>query len=151
MTKLSFSCEIRAPLEKVWEFHKSIETLPTITPPSVRVTLPQEVEPPRVGALYPMNIIVRGIVIHWTAEYVEFDPPNGFVDRQVSGPFKSWEHTHHFTETAGGTLVEDTLTYVPPFGLLGRLADRLIIRRELRAMFAYRYRETKRILEEQTP
>ncbi|MEX3610845.1 TIGR01777 family oxidoreductase [Rothia sp. LK2588] len=37
---------------------------------------------------------------------------HSFTDRMVKGPFRSWQHTHRFSEApTGGTLIEDEIEY----------------------------------------
>lgn len=62
------------------------------------------------------------------------DPPRGFRDRQVSGPFGDFLHVHEFAEHPQGTLMRDTITFHSPFGALGRLVDRVILREYMRRL-----------------
>jgi ligand-binding SRPBCC domain-containing protein len=82
----------------------------------------------------------------WVAEVAEHTPPQGFRDRQIAGPFSFWEHRHQFEPEGDGTRIIDTLNYEPPLGLLGRIADRLFIKRRIKAMWAYRTRKAQEIL-----
>ncbi len=150
MPTLVFPCELRAPLERVWAFHESVDTLFLLTPPGVTISLDAPPEPARLGVRYPLRIKQFGIfTIRWLAEYVVFEPPHRFVDEQVSGkgPFKAWRHEHRMEATPDGTLLTDTVTYTPPFGVLGSLADPLVIRPMLRKMFAFRHKITRQKLE----
>jgi ligand-binding SRPBCC domain-containing protein len=147
MTRLEFTCDVRASLDEVWEFHETVECLLILTPPAFRVELIGKHGPPKKGVRYPMKIQARGMVFHWTAEYVHFDPPNGFTDRQATGPFRFWEHQHIFETKPGGVRICDVLVYEPPFGVFGRIADWLFIQRDLKNMFRYRYSVTKDRLE----
>jgi ligand-binding SRPBCC domain-containing protein len=147
MTRLEFTCEVRAPLEPVWEFHVTPACLPLVTHPGITITLVDTPDIPCLGARFVMKIMRCGISVNWTGEYVQFDPPHGFVDRQLAGPFRFWEHSHGFEATTGGTLIRDELTYEPPFGVVGKLVDWVLLRRELRRMFAYRYERTREVLE----
>jgi ligand-binding SRPBCC domain-containing protein len=62
-----------------------------------------------------------------------------FVDAQLSGPYKLWHHTHQFEpDGAGGTVMRDTVRYALPFGPLGEVARRLIVARDLEAIFDFR-------------
>ena len=63
-----------------------------------------------------------------------------FADEQESGPFKSWRHEHTFTGIdEDSTRLTDRVTYTDRFGPLGRLADRLFVRRQVEAMFRHRH------------
>ncbi len=61
-----------------------------------------------------------------------------FVDEQRYGPYKMWHHQHFIFEIEGGVLMEDIVTYVPPFGFLGTIANSIFIRKQLQNIFDYR-------------
>lgn len=76
----------------------------------------------------------------WVAELYDFQPGRQFRDRQVRGPFASWEHTHRFLP--GGpdaSILQDTIEYRLPLGWLGRQVGGGLVRRRLEAMFRYRH------------
>ncbi|MFT9600537.1 SRPBCC family protein [Mesobacillus sp.] len=64
-----------------------------------------------------------------TAQVIKMRRPYEFVDVMVKGAFHSFTHTHQFIETENGTLMVDVFQYKSPFGLLGRLADKVILER----------------------
>ena len=81
------------------------------------------------------------IPLRWVAEHMEYDPPHLFSDRQVSGPFASWYHRHHFLDDGqGGTILRDEVDYEPPLGAMGRLFGGGFIERKLSAMFEFQPR-----------
>jgi ligand-binding SRPBCC domain-containing protein len=47
----------------------------------------------------------------------------------------------------GKTELTDIVEYETPFGFLGRIANTLVIRRQVEEMFSYRQAATKRLLE----
>jgi ligand-binding SRPBCC domain-containing protein len=150
MPRLVFSADIAAPLEEVWAFYDSVETLPKITPPSTKVTLIGA--PGKLEAGSRFTLVVRQppvfVPLRWETIITEYAPPHRFVDEQGKGPFASWHHEHTFEATnPDQTRITDTITYTPPFWFLGRIADALFIRRQLTAMFAYRYEQTRKALE----
>ncbi len=70
------------------------------------------------------------------------------MDEQGKGPFAYWHHEHKFEAISPTqTRITDTINYTPPFWILGQIADALFIRRQLSAMFAYRYQQTRKALE----
>lgn len=79
-----------------------------------------------------------GIWFTMTSQITELDEPERFVDRQVSGPFKVFEHEHRFDVTAAGTRMADVITVASP--IFGVLADRLVLVPYLRHLIAKRNR-----------
>jgi ligand-binding SRPBCC domain-containing protein len=78
----------------------------------------------------------------WVAEILDYEPLSHFIDEQRSGPMRSWRHRHSFRpesrSSVEGTVVRDEVDYQLPFGILGRIADSLIVERVMRRTFAAR-------------
>ena len=86
----------------------------------------------------------------WVAHHDGFESGRQFRDRQVSGPFAEWQHVHRFEPAPdGGSVLEDRIRYVLPFGPLGRLLGSGKARSELRRMFRFRHLVTAGDLERQ--
>jgi hypothetical protein len=86
--------------------------------------------------------------LDWVAEHTEYDPPHSFADRQVKGPFVSWNHRHQFREDgSGGTWLRDEVEYEPPLGVLGRWLGGGFLNRKLQRLFDYRHEMTRGIVE----
>jgi len=79
-----------------------------------------------------------GIPFRLTTVVYDVDPPHGFRDRQVRGPFASFLHEHEFVPHPDGTLMRDTVTFRSPLGPLGRLVDLLILNRYMRTLISTR-------------
>ena len=103
----------------------------------------------RVVAGVPEGIIGHGEFVTWqarhfgvtwtmTSEITEWDRPHRFVDEQVHGPFKSFWHEHVFTPVDHGTQLQDRVRFEAPLGVLGRLAERLVLARYLPHLIAVR-------------
>ncbi|QGQ48411.1 SRPBCC family protein [Metabacillus sediminilitoris] len=106
------------------------------------------------SGLIKLNETVTWEAIHFgikqklTVRITEFDFPNRFVDEMEKGAFKRFYHTHEFIEKENGTLMIDTFDYTSPFGLVGKLADRLFLERYMKEFFITRNRFIKKIAEE---
>ena len=61
-----------------------------------------------------------------------------FSDKQLKGPYKTWEHTHRFFQKEKGVLMKDEVKYVLPFGTIGKLVHSLIVRKKIERIFNYR-------------
>ncbi|MGN7950559.1 SRPBCC family protein [Microbacterium sp. 22215] len=79
-----------------------------------------------------------GIPFRLRSVVYDIDPPHGFRDRQVSGPFGSFWHEHVFEEHPRGTLMRDTIRFRSPFGPIGRLVDRLVLGAYMRRLIEER-------------
>jgi ligand-binding SRPBCC domain-containing protein len=128
------------PPEEVFPFFGDALNLEAITPPwlGFRVVTPGPIEM-AAGAGIEYRLRLHGIPIRWRTTIAVWDPPHRFVDVQLSGPYRMWHHTHDFEPAAdGGTLMRDTVRYALPFGPLGAAAHRVLVRRDLEAIFDYR-------------
>jgi ligand-binding SRPBCC domain-containing protein len=83
----------------------------------------------RIGAGETVTWRARHFGLTWslTSEITAFDRPNRFVDEQISGPFAWFRHEHRFEAVPGGTLMIDDWRHAAPFGLLGRIADGIVL------------------------
>jgi ligand-binding SRPBCC domain-containing protein len=72
-----------------------------------------------------------GVRLQLTAAIVEMDPPRVFVDRATGGGFKWLRHVHEFVEHDSWTEMIDRLDWQASWGLLGTLADRLVVERHM--------------------
>jgi ligand-binding SRPBCC domain-containing protein len=135
------------PLPETFAFFERPENLPRITPPwlGFRIRTPGPLTMAR-GRVIDYTVRVLGIPRPWRSEIAEYDPPHGFRDVQVIGPYRRWDHRHRFQSERGGTLVEDLVVYEPPLGPVGALLDALIIRRQLAAIFDHRQRRLAELL-----
>ena len=92
-----------------------------------------------------------GIRQRLVSRITAFERPTLFADELVSGAFRSLRHTHTFESVEGGTLMRDRLEFTSPLGVLGRIADALLLERYMRRFLAARNRNLKRIAEEAAP
>lgn len=69
---------------------------------------------------------------------VEFERPHRFVDQMQRGAFASMRHAHEFEPVEGGTLMRDTIAWTSPAGIIGHVADALLIKRHLARFLARR-------------
>jgi ligand-binding SRPBCC domain-containing protein len=147
------------PREQVFAFFADPANLPPLMPrwQEARVEKADYVPPPlaspasgfAAGKGSLITISFRAIPffplrLRWDAYIADFRWNDFFCDEQRRGPFKYFRHCHRTREEVregiGGTVVTDAVEYELPLGLLGELANALVIKRQIRALFAYRQR-----------
>lgn len=70
-----------------------------------------------------------------------------FVDEMEEGNFKSFKHEHSFVEKDGKTVMIDNINYETPFGIFGRLFDKLILKKHLTNFIIQRNKVLKELAE----
>jgi ligand-binding SRPBCC domain-containing protein len=130
-------------LEEAWSFFSSPDNLRKITPPHMGFNI---LSISGGGRMYAGQIIrykvkvLPMMAMHWVTEITHVREPFFFVDEQRVGPYALWHHQHHFEEVPGGVMIIDEVHYAIPFGMLGRLANRLFVQREVNSIFDYRHK-----------
>lgn len=88
-----------------------------------------------------------GIRQQLSVEITKFDKPYFFEDKMTKGVFKSMRHEHYFKEIDGGTLMTDKFEYQVPFGFIGELFDKIILKKYMIDFLLTRNRIIKKIAE----
>jgi ligand-binding SRPBCC domain-containing protein len=132
------------PRPEVFAFFADAGNLQALTPGwlhfEILTPMPLEM---RAGALLDYRLQLHCLPVRWKTEITAWEPPHRFVDEQLRGPYRLWAHEHTFEEVEGGTLVADHIRYRVPGGAL---ANRLLVARDLRAIFTFRNEALLRLL-----
>ena len=56
-----------------------------------------------------------------------------------------WHHEHKIEKIEGGVLMTDIVSYQPPFGIFGKFAHALFIKKQLKEIFEFRTQAVKQI------
>lgn len=73
-----------------------------------------------------------------TSKITAFQRPFHFRDEQLRGAFKSIVHDHYFEIKAGAVVMKDHFNYQSPFGIAGKLFDKLVLTAYLRNLLIRR-------------
>ncbi len=133
--------KIPATIDQVWDFISSPANLKKITPEYMGFNITSKLLSEK---MYPGMIIcykvspVLGIKMTWVTEIMQLKEKEYFVDEQRVGPYSIWHHEHKIEPIEGGVLMTDIVSYKPPFGFLGSIANSILIKKQLKEIFDYR-------------
>lgn len=133
-------------IEEVFPFFADAQNLSVITPPwlGFRIVSPAPMAM-CAGARIVYHLRWRRVPLRWVTEIEEWSPPFRFVDVQRHGPYALWHHTHELEPHSGRTRMRDQVRYGLPLGPLGLLMHRLVVGRDVEAIFTYRARKVSEI------
>ncbi len=124
-------------LEDAWSFFSTPNNLEKLTPESVGLKITHGAsDTVHEGQIIGYKVRIAPLIwITWLTEITHVEHMHRFVDDQRVGPYKVWHHTHRFEPDGEGVLIKDEVTYVMPFGIIGRIAHRLFVKKQLRHIF----------------
>jgi len=128
-------------VNEIWQFISAPDNLKEITPAHMGFRVTGNTG---AGKMYPGMIITYkvsplfNIPLTWVTEITQVKDHEYFVDEQRIGPYAMWHHEHKIEPIQGGVLMTDIITYQPPMGFLGAIANSLIIKNQLKEIFDYR-------------
>jgi len=136
-----------APAEEVFAYHARPGAFGRLVPPWSRVRLLDESGDLSGGSI-AFDVRVGPVRRRWVGETGSALPGAQFVDRQVEGPFASWEHVHRFVPVdAGHSELVDHVEYRLPAGDLTDLVAERAVGRVLTRAFRFRHERTRLDLE----
>ena len=141
-------------VDELWDFISSPQNLKVITPDYMGFEVTSEDLPDKMyeGMIISYRVSpLLGIKTNWVTEITHVKDKHYFVDEQRVGPYNIWHHQHFLEETANGTLMKDIISYEPPFGILGNVANTLVIKQKLKEIFNYRTKVLNSLFEASLP
>lgn len=148
MTTIKLRTVIDAPIERCFDLARNIDLH--------QLTTEQTSE--RAIAGKTSGLIEKGDFVTWeaihfglkqrlTVTILEMDYPHYFSDKMVKGAFKEMNHKHFFEYQQGKTVMSDEFTYKTPFGVLGVVFDRLVLKAYMKKFLLKRNRVLKKVAE----
>jgi ligand-binding SRPBCC domain-containing protein len=145
MTRFRLETVIEAPIEHVYDLARDIDLhARSMARSRERAVAGRTSGRIDLGETVTWRARHFGITWSLTSRITLAEPPVRFVDEQVRGPFHSFRHEHLFRAIQGGTLLVDDWRHVSPFGPLGRVVDRLVLRDYMRSLLQTRNATLKR-------
>jgi ligand-binding SRPBCC domain-containing protein len=139
MPRIELNTEISAPIAVVFDLSRSIDL-------HVRSTehTGEKAIAGKTSGLIELNEFVTwrakhfGVPQNLTSKITVMQRPDIFVDEMTKGVFKSLCHQHLFLAEGNKTLMIDIFEFESPLGFLGRLVNRLFLRKYLEAFIIQR-------------
>ncbi|MGQ8335715.1 SRPBCC family protein [Sunxiuqinia sp. A32] len=132
--------ELPITIDEAWDFFSDPVNLERMTPSHMKFRITSK----KPDNMYPGQIITyqvspfKGYTTSWVTEITQVKEKEYFVDEQRFGPYKMWHHEHRFKKTDNGIIMSDKVSYKMSFGILGSLAHRVFVRKQLLNIFNFR-------------
>ena len=124
MIKTVKTINIKAPVEKVFDYISEPTNLPEIWPSLVEIKDVQKL--PSGGTRNRWVYKMAGILLEGTSEETEYVPNQRIVSKTKGGVEST--QTWMFQPEAGGTKVTLEVEYTVPIPVLGKLAEAIIVK-----------------------
>jgi ligand-binding SRPBCC domain-containing protein len=134
-------------IEVAWNFFSNPDNLSKITPDHMGFDVTSG-ETPKMyqGQIISYKIgILPLIKVHWVTEITHVSDRKHFVDEQRFGPYRMWHHEHFFEENELGVMMTDKVSYKIPFGIIGIIANKFFIKKQLINIFTFRFNKMNEI------
>lgn len=152
MITLNLITIIKAPVQTVFDLSRSID----LHTDSMQHTGERAIAGTTTG-LIGLNETVTwrarhfGLMLRMTTKIIAMESPHRFTDEQVRGLFKRLHHVHRFELIVGsGTRMIDEFQFESPCGWLGRIVDRVVLKRYLTRLLQHRNEMIKNVAEQLT-
>src|SRR5450759_2959746 len=137
------------PVDELFAYHARPGAFERLAPPWQRLRILEQEGGMRDGGRVVFKVYVGPVGKRWVAEMGGYVEGRHFVDRQVEGPFASWEHTHRFLPGVddGASELLDHVEYSLP---AGRFTDSIgagPARKQLERLCRFRHARTRADLE----
>jgi len=127
---------IPASADAVFNWHESPGAFERLTPPLEPVQVLRIEGGIKDGTRVSLLVRPWPFSLEWELEHRDYRPGRSFTDQQVRGPFRFWRHQHRMVpQGPEGCLLEDTIEYELPLGLIRRLVGKPFMQRRLRRAF----------------
>lgn len=148
MTTINLTTKINAPIHKVFDLNRNIDIHKLSTAKSNETVIDGVTS----GGIHLNETVTWrgkhfGIYLTHKSIISAMQIPYYFVDEMVKGHFKSFKHQHTFKEVNGKTIMEDTIQYETPFGLIGVIFDTFVLKNYLTSFIIQRNHFIKNLAE----
>lgn len=148
MTTIKITTNYFAPIEKVFDTNRNIDIHQQSASKTKEVAI----------AGVTSGLINKNETVTWKGKHFgvylthkslisEMEFPTYFVDEQLKGQFKSFKHQHFFEQKENFVEVTDVLEYETPYGIFGKLFDKILLKKHLTNFILHRNTVLKNLAE----
>ncbi|HEX4629472.1 MAG TPA: SRPBCC family protein [Chthoniobacterales bacterium] len=139
MPVIDITTRIHAPIQRVFDLSRSVELHAASTAQTGERAI-AGVTNGLMGLGEEVTWRARhfGIWQNLTSRITAFERPIHFRDSLVRGAFRRFDHDHFFSQEGDTTVMRDVFDYESPLGFLGRVADRLFLKRYMERLLVRR-------------
>jgi ligand-binding SRPBCC domain-containing protein len=148
MTTIKLETKIHAPIDVCYDLSRSID----VHMKSTSFSKEKAIEGKLTGLIEANEFVTwqayhLGVKQRMKVRITEMIKPFFFHDEMVEGPFASMEHAHIFQQENAITVMRDDFQYQVPFGWIGKLFDKIILRKYMTSLLMKRNGLIKQIAE----
>ncbi len=143
-----FEDEILLPCSRatLFEFFARPANVARVADPSLGLKIQTAPEVISVGARIAFQMIAMNQIQSAIHEISEYQPHDRFLEVQIQGPMKSWQHEHQFIEAGDETRMIDRIEFQKPGGIIGLLLSEGRIQEMLEENFFQREQVLRRLI-----
>lgn len=134
---------INTTIEQMVAFHQHPKAFQRLTPPPVFIQVQRNALNGLTDGEVEFTMWMGPVPVRWLARHEPGPTETSFIDRQMKGPLKSWEHQHIFKPVEGGVELLDHITLEHQSGWKGLLTRLTFDGFPLRMLFIYRHWRTR--------
>lgn len=148
MPRIEINTEINAPIDVVFDLSRSIDLhLKSTEGTKERVIAGRSTGLINLDESVTWRAKHLGVTQNLTSKITVMQRPDIFVDEMTQGIFTRMCHQHLFLEENNKTLMIDIFEFESPMGLLGKLVNRLFLKRYLERFIIKRNDRIKAVAE----
>lgn len=148
MTKIVLSISIKAPIQVVFDCARSIDIHMLSTAKTNEKAIAGKTSGLcELGDEVTWRAKHFGIYQTLSSRITKLKAPFYFQDCMVKGAFSFIKHDHFFEEKDDMTLMKDVFIYGVPYGIIGKLFNRIILKKHMTAFLVARNNVIKEVAE----
>lgn len=132
MSKIELITHIHAPIQRCFDLSRSIDLhLDSTSNTNERAIAGKTSGLIEMGEMVTWRAKHFGLYRRLTSKITAFNSPSFFEDVMMKGDFRFLQHRHYFIEQGTETIMKDFFEFEAPYGFIGTITDRLILKNYL--------------------